>query len=235
MPRVLVAAPARSEEAATADGLRALKLTLVTLPCTRSRSGALVGGVNPSPGQHAMFLQFRAGQRMARDDPDIRETRVLQRARVVRLGDRSAMQPATTIETDRAAGIDRLAQNDVRYREPSARREDAKGFPIHRGLVGAQIDDAVGDEHIRARVRQRRVLQRSLAELDRTIVQPGLRHRFFRPFDHLRREIDAEHLAAFADLARGQDHVDTAAATEIDHRLARLQVREADRVAAAAR
>ncbi len=46
------------------EGFTAVNLTLSTFPCTISRSSLLGGGVNSSPGQHAIALSSM-GVRMA--------------------------------------------------------------------------------------------------------------------------------------------------------------------------
>jgi hypothetical protein len=53
-----------------------------------------------------------------------------------------------------------------------------------------------------------------------------------RAFQHLMGHVDADHVAAVADLPRGQKAVEAGAAAEIDHDLAGFEVRDRLRITA---
>ena len=104
-------------------------------------------------------------------------------------------------------------------------------FGEHGGLVGGQVDHAVGDDHVDGGVRQRDGLDGALDEFNVARarlrgVRPGQRQ-------HLVGHVDPVRLACCADPAGGQQHVDAAAGAEVEHGLALVQVGDDERVAAA--
>ena len=94
-----------------------------------------------------------------------------------------------------------VLQSDVADGEAAAGLEDARDFAKDSGLVGREIEDAVGDDAIDGGIRQRNFVDGGRVELD-IGVAAGLGVGA-RPLDHGGRHIDADG-AAF-----GPDHAST--------------------------
>ncbi len=126
----------------------------------------------------------------------------------------------------------RRGGHDVGDRETSAGLQDPERLSECSPFVGDQVDDAVREDDVCARVGDRKVLYLSQAKLHAFDVRaagilPRLGH-------HARRHVDADHLARRTDLPCGQKAVEASAATEVNDRIASLKVRDRLRVAAAA-
>ena len=125
------------------------------------------------------------------------------------------------------------ARDDVGDGEPSARLQHPERLAEHAILVGGQVDDAIGDDDVDRVVGQRDGLDLALEELD--VVGARLALVVARQRQHLVGHVEAVGLALRADAARRQQHVDAAARAEIEHGLARFQLRQRGRIAAAER
>ena len=125
------------------------------------------------------------------------------------------------------------ADDDVGDRESAARFQHAEGLAQHGIFVAREIDHAVGDDHVHRVVRQRNGLDRALQELD--VRGAGLPLVLPRERQHLVGHVEAVRLAGRADAFGRQQHVDAAARSEIQHRLARFEREQRGRIAAAER
>ena len=102
--------------------------------------------------------------------------------------------------------------------EPAAGPQHAEHLVDHSRLVGRQVDHAVRDDHVDARLGQRDVLDESLQELD--VVRARLLGVRAGELEHLVGHVEPVRLAGRADTAGGQQHVDAPARPEVEHRLA---------------
>src|SRR5690606_3481615 len=89
--------------------------------------------------------------------------------------------------------------DDVGDPEPPAGRQDPKGFGERRGFVGAQVDHAVGDDHVDVVVWVRDLLHVSLEEL--YVGGAGLAGVAPGEVEHLLGHVQAVDLAARPDPA----------------------------------
>src|SRR5208283_6153454 len=97
--------------------------------------------------------------------------------------------------------------------------QDAKGLPVRGFLIGAQVDDAVGNYDVGEAVGKLHTPQAGDDELGR-FRRVRLGCRLLRPLDHVRSEIHAYRLAARADLVGGKHYVDAGATVSPDRRSA---------------
>ena len=140
------------------------------------------------------------------------------------------------VKTVRLAQIGRKRplKDDVRDDHPPAGLEDAVHLAEDLRLVRREVDDAVGDDHVHRAVLDRQLLDQTLAELH--VAQAGgLAELSGVPAgqsQHLRRHVHADGPAFGAHLLRGQEHVLSGAAAQVEHDVAFLQARECNRVAA---
>jgi hypothetical protein len=100
-------------------------------------------------------------------------------------------------------------------------------------LVVRQVDDAVGDDDVDRIVWQRDALDRALQEFD--VGRAGLALILARQRQHFVGHVEAVGFAGRADALCGQQHVDAAARSEVEHDLARLEREQGGGVAAAER
>mmetsp|Transcript_11410 Transcript_11410/g.23858 ORF Transcript_11410/g.23858 Transcript_11410/m.23858 type:complete len:366 (+) Transcript_11410:611-1708(+) len=119
----------------------------------------------------------------------------------------------------------------VVHRHPPPGPQHPHHLPVHLLLVGREVDDAVGDDHIHRAVLHRQILNHSLAELH-VGMATGLRV-VARLGHHLGRHVHTDDAAGGPHGAAGEEGVEAGAAAEVQHRLPRLQRREAEGVAAA--
>jgi hypothetical protein len=115
----------------------------------------------------------------------------------------------------------------------TARPQDARGLAQHPRLVSGEVDDAVGDHDVDGRVGQRDVLDVALDELGVARarirrVRPGER-------EHLVGHIRTDRAARRADPLGADEHVGAGARAEVEDGLARVEVGDAGRDAAAER
>jgi len=99
-------------------------------------------------------------------------------------------------------------------------------------LVGAQVDDAVGDHHVGDAVEKLHIVQVGENELG-CLRHVCLGDRLLRPLDHVRSEIHAYRFAVRADFVGGKDNVDAGPTPEVHNCLARTKSGKSGRVAAA--
>ena len=114
---------------------------------------------------------------------------------------------------------------------PPAGLEHAQRLAKHLGLLGRQVDDAVGDHEVDRAVRDRQVLDLAESELD--VGHAGARAAFAaRLLDHRRRHVDADHAPGGSGLGGGEEAVDPGARAQIEHRLTRADRGVRERVPA---
>ena len=128
-------------------------------------------------------------------------------------------------------GVEAVVGDDVADAEPAARAEHPERFGQHAGLVGGQVDHAVGDDDIDVPVGQRDVLDVAVQEL--RVADTGLGGVLAGQGDHVRGAVQPIGLAAGGDAAGGQQHVDPAAGTEVQHGFSWAQLSDGDGIAAA--
>jgi hypothetical protein len=96
-----------------------------------------------------------------------------------------------------------------------------RGLAEHRGLVGRQVDDAVADDRVDRGCRQRHGLY---VAFDVGHVREGVAVAQALGLGALLvGHVDADHLAARADLERGNERVHARAAAEVEHGFAGLE------------
>src|SRR3990170_2312607 len=122
-----------------------------------------------------------------------------------------------------------VRRDHVRDTQAAAGPEHAMHLREHLRLVCRQVDHAVRDHHVHARVGQRHVLDVALQELD--VVGPGLGGVAPCELQHLVGHVQTERLPGRADPLRRQDHVDPAAGSEVEHGLALPELGHGRRVA----
>ena len=123
--------------------------------------------------------------------------------------------------------------NDVCHGEAPAGSQDPRRLAEDRGLVGREVDHAVGDDHVDRVVGQRHRLDRSLQELD--VLDPGLALVGPGQLEHLVGHVEAIGLAARPDPPRREQHIYATARAEVEHRLTVAKLGDRGRVAAAER
>jgi hypothetical protein len=107
--------------------------------------------------------------------------------------------------------------DDVGQAEPAAGAQDAGDLGEHAGLLRREVDDAVRDDHVHARRRQRDGLHLPLQDLD--VGRAGLAHVAAGQRHHLWRHVQAVDTPRGPDAAGGEEDVDTAAAAQVEHHL----------------
>ncbi len=103
----------------------------------------------------------------------------------------------------------------------------------HAPFVGRKVDHAVRYHDVDRSAGERDVLHLALQELD--VFHAGLLLIRARDLEHLVGHIETVRLSRRADAPGREDHVDTAAGSEIEDDFARLELGERGRVAAAER
>ena len=101
----------------------------------------------------------------------------------------------------------------------------------YRVLVGGEVDDAVADDDVDRLGRQRQRLDVALEELD--VGRAGLGGVRLGEGQHLVGHVDAERATGRPDPLGGEEDVDAAARAEVEDPLARMEVGDRGRVAAA--
>src|SRR5437588_832538 len=110
--------------------------------------------------------------------------------------------------------------HDVGDREPASGLEDAEQLSDHGALAKGEVDDAVRDHHVHARIGQRNVLHPSLVARHPHAGSGGMR---LRLATHRRVQIDADHPALRPHLPPGDDTVETGSAPQVQHHLPGLE------------
>src|SRR5690606_14921175 len=121
--------------------------------------------------------------------------------------------------------------DDVGHLQASAGAQHAEGFGEDLVLVGAEVDDAVGDDDVDGRVRDGEMLDLAEAELD--VGGPDLLGVAAGERDHLGGHVNAVDAAGLADHLRGEEAVDAAAGAEVEDDLAAFERGDGGGVAAA--
>ena len=167
---------------------------------------------------------------------DRREARLLQQGPILvpreRAGDaaRPAQRRAHLLFAHRQ--IAQVAvDDDVGDRHPAPWAQHPERLAQHARLVGRQVHDAVGEDHIHRGVGQRQLLDVALAELHVRHAEPG--RVAARQLQHLVRHVHAVDEARGSHALGGQEHVDPAAGAQVHDHLAGPQRRDGRRVAAA--
>ena len=128
----------------------------------------------------------------------------------------------------------RFDQRHVGHGDASAGFQHARHFAPDLRLVGRKVDDAVGNDGVHGIVGDGQMLDFAKAEFD--VVQAGflpvMRDVVARLAEHFRRHVHADGAAGGANFASGDEHVETAAAAEIEHGFAGLQRGERGGIAA---
>src|SRR5271157_3328301 len=113
---------------------------------------------------------------------------------------------------------------------PAARFQHPESLGQHPVFVGGKVNDAVRDDDIHGVVRERDALDLPLQELD--VCHAGFALVLFRQGEHLVGHVQAIRLARRANAPRGEQHVDAAARTEVEHDFSRIQPGERGGIAA---
>eukprot|EP00756_Hemistasia_phaeocysticola_P066849 Hpha_TRINITY_DN9542_c0_g1::TRINITY_DN9542_c0_g1_i1::g.114788::m.114788 len=130
-----------------------------------------------------------------------------------------------------AEGLGELSGlDDIADRNTTTGFEGTETLGDNTCLIRGQVDDTVGDYHVKLPVRGREVL-------DLPEPEGGVRHSLLlrtlpRPPQHIRRHVHPNRRTRRADLRRRQQHVDPGAAPKVEHMLSNLQVGEDNRRAA---
>ena len=154
-------------------------------------------------------------------DLDVLETRFREKAEVVGLVERA--RDAAGVELGRLAdgGGEGPATDDVRDAEVATGAQYPRHFGEGARLVRDQVQHAVRDHHVHARVVERKRFDVAELEPDVGIAEP-LRV-LSRPFDHLRGEVHPQHLAGVTDDSPGDERVQPRPCAQIEHGLSRLE------------
>ena len=128
---------------------------------------------------------------------------------------------------------DLAARDDVGDSEAAAGLQNAEGFAQNSVLVGGKIDDAVGDDDVDGIVGQRNAFDFAFQEFD--IVDARLPLVLVRKREHLVGHVEAIGFAGGADTSGGEQDIDTATGTKIEHSFSRLQLSQSGWIAAAER
>ena len=121
--------------------------------------------------------------------------------------------------------------HDVADGESSPWPQDAGGLEEDPALVRGEVDHAVGDDHVDRRVVQGNVLDLAFEELD--ILGVRLGRVVAGQGEHLVGHVEAVGPSAGAHSSCGQQDVDPAARSEVEDRLALVQLGHGRRIAAA--
>ena len=154
-----------------------------------------------------------------------------QSLQVLRAGQRAGDAPGIGPGGRPVGGRQMVLGDHVGNADPPAGYQDTEHLGEHGGLVGGQVDDAVGDHHVDGRVRQRDGLDLALEELH--IGCPGFAGVSARQLEHLVGHVDAVHEPGRTDPPRRQQYVDAPARSQVKDSFALVQVGDRQRVSAA--
>src|SRR5690625_542771 len=121
--------------------------------------------------------------------------------------------------------------DDIGDPDTATRREDAEHLGKDGGLVGGEVDDAVGDHHTHRPVRKRYVLDGALEELD--VLRPGLDLVLLGQGEHFVGHVHAVGEPGRSDTACGEQHIDAATGAEVEHPLTLVQLSDRRGIATA--
>ena len=125
----------------------------------------------------------------------------------------------------------RVTTSETANRPPGFKTRNASRNT--RSLSRGQVDDAIGDDHIDRVVGQGDVFDFAFQKLH--ILDAGLALVLAGERQHFIGHIEAVGFAGRADAPRREQHVDAAAGAEIEHRFARIELRQRRGIAAAER
>ena len=166
-------------------------------------------------------------------DRDVSQSGGLKSLRELIAGQRPGDATGVRLHVGAGGVVHVVVGHDVRDREPAAGLEHPGGFAQDPGLVGREVDDAVGDDDVDAVARQRDVLDVAAQPLHVGHTSLGLIAT--RQVEHLIGHVQPIGQPREADAPGGEQHVDPAARAEVKHGLALVQLGDRDRVAAAQR
>ncbi len=154
---------------------------------------------------------------MGRGDVDVREAGRLQSRAVFGEGQRAGDTADVVAALGPLVCGEGVVGDDVGDADPAAGSQDAEGLGEHGGLVGGQVDHAVGDDDV-DRVRgQRDGFDGALEEFD--VRRAGLRRVGEGQGEHLVGHVQPVRLAGRADAAGREQDVDAAPGAEIEDAL----------------
>src|SRR5215471_11402027 len=136
-------------------------------------------------------------------DHHVRESAVVQHFLPARTGQPAGYSTGPQVDVAQCLVWYGAAVGDVSELEPTAMAQYPTDLGEHRLLVGAQVDDPVRDHHIRATVLDRELLGEPLPELD--VAEAEGLGGLACLGQHLGGHVDTDYLAAWADLAAGDE------------------------------
>ncbi len=203
----------------------------------RTRSGRLVGCCSLGEEGVAVHLE-RAGVRFAggvgervdrRPDGDVFEPGVFEHPLPARTGQPSGDSTGPQIDIAYRLDRDGTAVGDVGELQRAAGAQDAEDFGEDGLLVGAQVDDTVGDDDVGPSVIDGHGLCEPLAELD--VIEPEMCGRVARFGQHLGCHVDADDASGGSDVCRGDEGVEPRARADVDDLGAGFDALQGERVA----
>jgi hypothetical protein len=157
-----------------------------------------------------IWFALRAGKRVnGRTDPNIHKATILDHPLPGCTRQTTGNSGRPEIDVGYGRCRDRLAIGDVCELQMAARLEHAMYFAKHLLLVGAKIDDTVGDNDIGPPILDGQLFEDALAKLN--IFQAHSLCRGAGLGKHLFRHIDADNVAMRADLAGGNEAIESGA------------------------
>ena len=168
---------------------------------------------------------------VGRGDADPGEPGRQQQVVVLGLGKGAVEAADLPFGVGKPAGVDALVGDDVADAQPAAVPQHPECPGEDARLVGGQVDDAVGDDHVHVPVRQRDVLD--VASQERGVGDPRRGGVGAGEGEHVRAGVQAVGAAAGGDPAGGQQHVQAAAGSQVQDGLAGMQGGDRQGVAAA--
>ena len=157
----------------------------------------------------------------------IDQTGSLERSTELLLGERAGDAPRPRGHV-RAGRVVHVGVGDhVRDGEPAAGAQHPRCLGQHLGFIAGEVDHAVGDHHVDACVRERELLEISLAELH--VLDSGLGGVALGELEHLVGHVNPDRPAGRTNAAGGDQHVSAGAGAEVEHDLALVQVSDRGR------
>src|SRR6266571_7410381 len=160
------------------------------------------------------------------NNPELRKSRMPDRLQILAADHRISDTAAVILDRAQVPFL-----NHVRDHESASRLQDPESLGENGSLVGAQVDDAVAQDHVRMSIRKREFLDR---REDKRRIPDVVRHRSGRgACDHRWCHVDPGRVSRRADEATREEHVDSGAASEVDDGLAPAELRMPDRISTA--
>ncbi len=189
-------------------------------------------GVHRGRAASRLIFDFRVGVQVAAavDNFNMLETGIKQAAEI--LVNANGAGDAANISGDAVGdGLGEIVlESDIADGETSAGLEDARDFAKDSGLVGREIENAIGDDAVDGGIGQRNFVDGGEMEVDIGIAAGGCVGA--RAIDHGGRHIDADGATGGADHVGGEEDIEAAAGAEVDHHLARFEMRGCGGIAA---